>query len=105
MANAHDKWVWGTINTKIFSVSSCYTFIKPLLPNMHMSGEILFNLHVIWKSVMPPKAAFFCRRLFLGRLSTKDNLVKRLVLVDNMFCPFFSIHEECIHNFFSLCFL
>ncbi|KAH1188425.1 Receptor protein kinase-like protein [Glycine max] len=56
----------------------------------------------LWEIKIPPRALSFAWRLLWDRLPTKDNLIKRQILVDNDLCPFcHSQPESASHLFFS----
>ena len=57
---------------------------------------------VLWKVKVPSKAFFFTWRLIRGRLSTKMNLRRRNVEINDPTCPFCKNKEEdAAHLFFS----
>lgn len=65
-----------------------------------------FN-HLLWPKVVLPKVNIFIWRLFLNRLATKDNLLRRHNLVNGD--TFYSVDcgfvEDSDHLFFKMCFI
>lgn len=103
MAERQVKWNWNIFNSKLFTVSSCYSFVMDLLNSTQLPSETLEVLSVVWKSVVLSKVALFCWRVFLDRLPTKDNLTIRNVVVDNCWCPLCESCEEYVLHIFYQC--
>ena len=56
----------------------------------------------LWKLKIPSKASFFAWRLIQDKLSTKINLKRRNVEINDAICPFCRDNEEdAAHLFFS----
>ncbi|XP_028223300.1 uncharacterized protein LOC114404613, partial [Glycine soja] len=96
--NLQDTWTWrvepnGNLSTKI-----AYQVIKS---EQFYEGQHL-GFQQLWEIKIPPKALTFAWRLLWDRLPTKDNLIKRQILIDNGLCPFWhSQPESASHLFFS----
>ncbi|GAU46898.1 hypothetical protein TSUD_296770 [Trifolium subterraneum] len=73
-----DRWVWKLHPSKVYTVKSAYSYLTASNVN-HNEGFDSF----LWLKVVPLKVNIFIWRLFLNRLSTKDNLHKRGVLDDS----------------------
>ena len=71
-----DRISWGSKDSKIFSVKSCYSYLSTPSPRS-------FPWKGVWKSKVPPRVAFFSWTAALEKILTIDNLRKRgLILVD-----------------------
>lgn len=101
VAESHDRWKWSLHNSKLFTVSSCYSFAMSLVNQTQMNSDILDILSIVWKVPVPSKVALFCWRLLLDRLPTKDNLIRRNVVINNSRCSLCdSCDENVVHLFF-----
>uniref|UniRef100_A0A2N9IY25 FF domain-containing protein n=1 Tax=Fagus sylvatica TaxID=28930 RepID=A0A2N9IY25_FAGSY len=71
-----DKLSWGNSGSKVFTVKCFYRYLSS-------PSSRFFPWKVVWKSKIPPRAAFFSWTAALGKILTIDNLKKRgLILVD-----------------------
>ena len=98
--NAHqqDKWVWLNDPSGIYTVHSAYN----LLDNGSRDENLDGAFKDIWKLKIPSKAAFFAWGLIWDRLSTKSNLCRRNVVINDKLCLFCrDKEEEAAHLFFS----
>lgn len=74
-----------------------------LLINAQLPSDTLEVLSSVWKYVVTSKVALFCWMVFLDRLSTKDNLSIRNVVVDNCRYTFCENCEGSVLHFFYQC--
>ena len=96
--NLQDTWTWRAEPNGNLSTKTAYQVIKS---EQFYEGQHL-GFQQLWEIKIPPKALTFAWRLLWDRLPTKDNLIKRQILIDNGLCPFWhSQPESASHLFFS----
>lgn len=98
-----DRWKWTIHKHNLFTVSSCYSYVMNLLDHSPLSRDVVDVLSILWKAVVPSKVVLFCWRLFLDRLPTKDNLIRRSVVITNSHCSLCDTHEESATRIFFHC--
>ena len=93
-----DSWVWGAEPSGIFSTNSAYNCIKAdQLPSQPITG-----FRQLWEIKIPPTALAFAWRLLWDRLPSKENLIRRQIVLQNDLCPFCQSQvESASHLFFS----
>jgi len=100
-----DKWVWSFDNSGCYSSKSAYQrLVYTQSPYQTSNTDLEEALKVVWKSLAPSKVNIFTWQLFLGRIPTKYNLVRRNLahLLSDQLCVLCSVQEEnCSHLFLS----
>ncbi|XP_057415175.1 uncharacterized protein LOC130710037 [Lotus japonicus] len=97
--DSFDRWSWLVSGDGIYSVHSAYLFLQG---SNSLAPDQVFS--AVWKSLAPSKVKAFAWRILLDRIASKENLLKRRVLVvhDQATCSFCSAHlESCWHLLFS----
>lgn len=86
--NKKDEWIWRLEGEGLYTVNSSYVFLQgqPL-----EETDNAFKL--IWTAPLPSNNKAFAWRLLLGRIQTRDNLLKRHVIngFEESLCP------QCVH--------
>ncbi|XP_058732554.1 uncharacterized protein LOC131604078 [Vicia villosa] len=75
-----DSFSWTLATDGIFSVKSCYDFLKAKLSGPDLLADKVRALSHLWKVKAPSKVLFFCWRFIHNRLATRDLLVSRGIL-------------------------
>ena len=88
----------GAEPSGIFSTNSAYNCIKAdQLPSQPITG-----FRQLWEIKIPPTALAFSWRLLWDRLPSKENLIRRQIVLQNDLCPFCQSQvESASHLFFS----
>ena len=95
--NCRDDWVWKPEPSGQYSAKTDYD----MLWGDAVQGEDVADFAQLWKLRIPSKAAVFVWRLRQDRLSTKANLNRRQVEIQDQTCPFCkSTVEDTTHLFF-----
>ena len=90
--------VWMSDPNGIYTVCSAYKLLDKDSRDDNLDGAF----KDIWKLKIPSKAAFFAWGLIWDRLSTKSNLCRRNVVINDKLCLFCrDKEEEAAHLFFS----
>ena len=93
-----DNWVWKADPNGQYSTQSAYNMLMGESTDENLDG--VFD--EVWKLKIPTKSSFFAWRLIRDRLSTKLNLRRRHVQINDLLCPFYRNNEEdAAHLFFS----
>ena len=93
-----DYWVWGADPKGIFTTRTAYLCIKGDQP----IGYLNRGFSQLWEIKVPPRALSFAWRLLWDRLPTKENLIRRQVVIENDLCTFCQSQVECAsHLFFT----
>ncbi|RZB71032.1 LINE-1 retrotransposable element ORF2 protein [Glycine soja] len=94
VAESHDRWKWSLHNSKLFTISSCYSFAMSLVRNNSIFKEEEKDIpktinqikHICWAWFMGKTVAIVCGRHFClispCALKMKDNFVSNLQSVD-----------------------
>nr|KYP66878.1 hypothetical protein KK1_013189 [Cajanus cajan] len=87
-----DSRLWTLDSSGCFSVRSGYR----ALMDRGSSSQLPNVAAVAWDIKVPPKVKCFIWRLFMGALPTKENLLRRNVIVlrDQATCPFCNVDIE-----------
>lgn len=73
-----DRWAWLREQSGLYSVKTTH---EMLLTNKFGSEKVdIFK--EIWQLKIPPKVNFFLWRVFMNRLPTMDNLLRRNIVVE-----------------------
>jgi len=97
-AHRGDNWVWKADPNGQYSTQSAYNMLMGESTDENLDG--VFD--EVWKLKIPTKSSFFAWRLIRDRLSTKLNLRRRHVQINDLLCPFYRNNEEdAAHLFFS----
>lgn len=84
---AKDLCYWAADEDEGFSVKACVTEIRKRGNEIVLQGAVLRKPGFMWELKVPSKIRIFAWRFILGRLSTRDQLKKRGILVeDRDFC-------------------
>jgi hypothetical protein len=97
LSAAADRWVWLEDASGDFSVNSCYCFLTrrgAAAAGISEVQKLVF--HGIWKSPAPLKVTAFSWQVFLDKIPTKSNLIRRGVALDvtAIGCNFCSVETE-----------
>ena len=94
-----DSWVWGAEPTGIFSTNSAYNCIR--------SDKLFYQpnsgFRQLWEIKIPPTALSFAWRLLWDRLPSKENLIRRQIVLQNDLCPFCQSQVESASHLFFTC--
>ncbi|XP_058726276.1 uncharacterized protein LOC131597605 [Vicia villosa] len=103
--NAKDIFSWNATLEGVFSVKSCYNLFKARLSGPPISPLIVKSVKHLWKVKAPPKVMFFGWRIIHNRLATKDQLIKRGILMDGVDsdCVFCSTESESLSHLLGGC--
>ncbi|KAJ9537397.1 hypothetical protein OSB04_030130 [Centaurea solstitialis] len=91
-----DDWEWDLESNKIFTVRSLRKWIDAV--NLPIS-----NFQTDWVSWLPSKVNIHLWRVSLNRLATRDNLLKRGVVLSSDECPFCLTTAEGLEHLFVNC--
>ncbi|XP_057453126.1 uncharacterized protein LOC130744988 [Lotus japonicus] len=97
--NKQDSWVWELEGGGSYSVNSSYVFLQG--QNL---GETNPVFSWIWTAPAPSNIKAFAWRVMLGRIQTRDNLLKRQVIhtAAEALCPLCGrVEESCSHLLFT----
>ncbi|XP_058733800.1 uncharacterized protein LOC131605468 [Vicia villosa] len=100
-----DSFSWTLSSSGCFSVNSCYEFFKASLSGPPMESNKVLAFNYLWKFKVPSKILCFGWRFLLNRIPTRDQLVRRGVLVGGIdsVCALCSTEEESLSHLFFLC--
>ncbi|KAH1265731.1 putative ribonuclease H protein [Glycine max] len=98
-ATLKDYWVWGADPKGIFTTSTAYLCIKGDQPIGHLNR----GFNQLWEIKVPPRALSFAWRLLWDRLPTKENLIRRQVVIENDLCTFCQSQVESASHLFFTC--
>jgi len=104
--NSPIRWCWKAEEGGVFSVKSCYLKLVHLLSDEEVWSEMEKGvLDNIWKSKAPLKVVAFSWKLFLNRVPTRDNLVRRNCLPpeESTLCVFCGGTKESSKHLFLHC--
>ena len=93
-----DKWVWKADMCLKFLVKSTYDILKGEFEGDHPQ---LFNS--FWRIKALPLAHFVAWMVLENKISTKDNLVRREVVVERILCCFCRKKKENLFHLFFGC--
>ncbi|GJX30963.1 RNA-directed DNA polymerase, eukaryota, reverse transcriptase zinc-binding domain protein [Tanacetum coccineum] len=93
-----DKWVWMGDPSGLFKVSS----LSKSLQNLSLNGFGLGVRHV-WNSWIPRKVNVCVWRAALNRLATRDNLIRRGIVIASERCPLCGVVDEDVHHILISC--
>lgn len=96
--NRKDKWVWIKDGSGVYSVKSAYETISDFGTEEH---GLIFDL--IWRSWAPSNARAFGWRVFLNRIQTKNNLIRRNIPIQNPTCTWCGNMEETTSHLLFHC--
>jgi hypothetical protein len=92
LADSKDKWIWIADPVNGFSVKSCYKELSRSSVSVDPNSSLQVALQWLWKASIPSKVQVFVWRIFLSRLPTCDELLKRGALT----APFCSSCVFCL---------
>nr|GFC82717.1 RNA-directed DNA polymerase, eukaryota [Tanacetum cinerariifolium] len=99
LSNSKDRWIWDMSGDGEFRVKD----VRNLLDETFLPTS---DSHTRWVKSIPIKINIFAWKVFLDRLPTHSNLVRRGVLVSSMSCPIgCAAQEDLAHLLFRLVFL
>lgn len=76
----HDKFIWCGCPSNVFSMQSCYKYFLQENQNSALETKLKEALEVMWEVKAPPKVKIFTWRVFLDRLSTRVQLIKKSII-------------------------
>nr|GEW88245.1 RNA-directed DNA polymerase, eukaryota [Tanacetum cinerariifolium] len=95
LSNSCDRWYWDLNGNGVF----CVKDFRNLLDEFFLPKE---DITTRWIKHIPIKINVFAWRVFLDRLPTKVNLMRRGVHVDSVLCPICnSSNEDVSHILFN----
>ncbi|XP_057444514.1 uncharacterized protein LOC130736741 [Lotus japonicus] len=92
------KLIWVKESDGIFSVKSAYDSIVETDLEFDES-----NFNLVWKVWAPSNASALGWRVFLDRIQTKMNLVRRNIPISSCACPWCGIAEETTSHLLFVC--
>ncbi|XP_058741459.1 uncharacterized protein LOC131613839 [Vicia villosa] len=93
-----DRWRWGKGE---YSVKDAY---HEIMKRKKFQTEANINMAAAWNSLVPQKISVLVWRIWQNRIHSRDNLVKRGILVDSQnSCPFGCGTEENVAHIFFEC--
>ena len=93
-----DKWIWREAMFTVYMVKATYNHLKGV-----EQGGVGDFLAKFWKLKTLPSTQVTTWRVLTNSIATKDNLLRRdLVLVNNL-CPLFSDEVETVNRLFFEC--
>ncbi|GJZ48022.1 RNA-directed DNA polymerase, eukaryota [Tanacetum coccineum] len=96
LSDSNDRWVCDLAGDGSFCVKDIRNRIDDvILPSTPIPTR--------WLKIIPIKVNIFMWRARLGCLPTRDNLVRRGVLVDSTACPSCSVNEESVNHTLFCC--
>ena len=99
VADLKDDWVWGAQPTGMFSTNSAYNCLRSE-QSLHQPNS---GFRQLWEIKIPPAALSFAWRLLWDRLPSKENLIRRQILLQNDLCPFCQSQVESASHLFFTC--
>ncbi|XP_076949470.1 uncharacterized protein LOC143622116 [Bidens hawaiensis] len=96
LRHGDDKVVWLGDEVGGFSVPN---FKEKISRNAYSEPGFVFE----WNRLVPRKVSFVAWWAALGRLSTRDTLIKRNIPVSSIVCPICSDLEESVEHIFISC--
>ncbi|GKC12718.1 RNA-directed DNA polymerase, eukaryota [Tanacetum coccineum] len=95
LSNSCDRWYWDLNGNGFF----CVKDVRNLLDDFFLPKA---DVATRWIKQIPIKINIFAWRVFLDRLPSKMNLLRRGVQVSSLLCPIcISYNEDVSHSFFS----
>ena len=95
LSNSCDRWYWDLNGNGVF----CVKDVRNLLDDFFLPKA---DVATRWIKQIPIKINIFAWRVFLDRLPSKMNLLRRGVQVRSLLCPICnSYNEDVSHSFFS----
>ncbi|KAM0002505.1 putative RNA-directed DNA polymerase [Helianthus debilis subsp. tardiflorus] len=92
-----DRWVWGEDANEPMSVSSVKKWVRN-------GSEVRRDHSMRWESWVPNKVKVFVWRAEMGRIPTKEALVRRHVSIQDGSCPFCNSADENVLHLFTGCY-
>ena len=90
-----DKWIWRDAKSTVYTMKTAYNHLKGVV----QCGNRDFLME-FWKVKSLPSAQVKARRVLPNIIATKDNLMRRgMVLVSNL-CPLCDEEEETVNHLF-----
>ena len=93
-----DVLIWNGEQDGEYSVKSAYSFLCSLANN-----EVQDTVSSLWQAIAAPKALYTAWRIFMDRLPTYDNLIRRGLAVSSSLCVFCKETQETAQHFFIEC--
>nr|GEU38675.1 RNA-directed DNA polymerase, eukaryota, reverse transcriptase zinc-binding domain protein [Tanacetum cinerariifolium] len=96
LSDVGDRWVWDLNAEGVFRVKEA----RDLLDEVLLPKE---NIATRWIKTVPIKVNIFVWKLYLDRIPTRSNLVRRGVQVSSTLCPVCNVSVEGSSHLFSSC--
>ncbi|CAI8590011.1 unnamed protein product [Vicia faba] len=105
IAEGIDSIKWWQNADDIFSVKRCLSFMRDKLLDEVVEPNRLAAIKRFWRTEIPSKIKIFRWRIMLNRLSSKDQLAKRSIIVSDQdkVCVFCSADFEDLEHLFFKC--
>lgn len=99
-----DSWRWKGLNGNKFTVKGAYAEIEKRRNEANREHNLATSVGGLWKTLAPFKAQIMAWRLLLDRLPTRDNLLKRNMIISSMAsCNCCNAEMETAENLFLAC--
>lgn len=96
MSNSRDRWFWDLNGSGTYRVKD----VRNMLDEFFLPKE---DVATRWLPHLPIKLNVFAWRLYLDRLPTKSNLIRRGIQVDSPICPNCISYDEDVPHIFFKC--
>jgi len=93
-----DWWVWKESETTEYTVNSTYIILKD-----DEQGEVVAMYEGFWRIKAQPSAHLTAWRVLEDKITTKSNLVKRGISVENNICSMCGEEKETMSRLFCTC--
>ncbi|KAF5800838.1 putative reverse transcriptase zinc-binding domain-containing protein [Helianthus annuus] len=98
MSKQEDRWFWSASSEGVFSVKA----LKRLLFDEHRLGQVFI---LDWCKWVPAKCNILAWRLEMGKIATREALIKRQIHVEDSVCPLCNSEEESADHLFISCYV
>lgn len=103
--NVADEFDWTCEANEVFYVKFCFEVLISRSIVGLVTEEVRYALSFFWKVQAPSNILMFGWRLTLNRLPTRDQLMRRDIVVDDIYnnCAFSFKEEESKIHLFDMC--
>lgn len=101
-----DVWEWTLEGSRSFSSQSTYGWLQQIGQSSDWRGEVDTSIfQQFWKTKAPPKVLAFSWKVLRGRVPTRQNLLRRLVLgmSQDLSCALCEEEMESLNHLFVHC--
>jgi len=93
-----DKWIWEDGDIENYIVESRYMTLKEF-----DQSRVGPSFKHIWKILTDGPTKVCVWRVLSGKLPTRDNLIRRQIILPSALCPLCNIEEEIVQHVFFKC--